>query len=127
MAEIHCGISIFKFFWTSGLRTSRLWDFGPRGFPHLFLPNLLTSEIAIYFFLRAHIVQISPTRLVARRISRKVHVTFDDSIGSHPARFLFQSFRHWKFMHPHISFLPINEITKLQSTFFLIQRSSFFL
>jgi hypothetical protein len=120
MAEIHCGLFVFEFFGTSVLRTLELRNFGPREFPHLFLPNLLTFKIPIYFSHRAHVVKLSPTRAVARGRSRKVHVTFGDIIGSHPALFLFQSFGPQKFVHPHILFLPIAEISKLRSTFCLI-------
>jgi hypothetical protein len=102
-----------------------LLDFRPREFPHLFPPNLPTSEISISFTLRAHIVQLSPITTVARGMLRRVHVTFGDVIGSYHVHFSFRDFGFREFVHQHISLFPVAEITKLRFTFFLIQRSSF--
>jgi hypothetical protein len=125
MNEIHCGLSIWECFRTLGLWTSKIWNFGPREFPDLFLPTLSTSEIPIYFTPRAYIIQLSPTKVVGHGRSKNVHVTYGDVIESHPTCFLFQSFRHREFVHPHISFLPIIEILKIWSTFCLIQQLNF--
>jgi hypothetical protein len=91
----------------------------------LFPPNISTSEILIYFTLRAHLVQLSPTNTVARGRSRKVHVTFSDVIGSHHVHFYFRELGFREFVHPHTSPFSIVEIAKLRFTLRLIQRSIF--
>jgi hypothetical protein len=66
-----------------GLRDFWFQGFGPRGFQTFFPFQHPTSEISIYFTLRAHIAQFSPTTTVAHGTFRRVHVTFNDVIGSH--------------------------------------------
>jgi hypothetical protein len=103
----------------SGLGTLGPRNFRPWEFPHLLHSNIPTSEILIYFKLGAHVVQLSPTKMMAHGRSRKVHVTFSDIIGSYPTRFLFWDFGFQEFVHQHTSFFPTNEILKLRSTHLL--------
>jgi hypothetical protein len=70
-----------------GLRDFWFRGFGPRGFQTCFPFQPPTSEILIYFTLRAHTTQLSPTTMVARGTFRRVHVAFNDVIGSHHSRF----------------------------------------
>jgi hypothetical protein len=70
-------------FGTSDLGSSKLWvsevfqEFSLSPFQ---LPN---SEFSDFFTLRVHILQMSPTQVVAHGMSRKVHVTPGNVILPH--------------------------------------------
>jgi hypothetical protein len=94
-------VSEFRDFGTSELRDffrklSRLLPFQS--------PELQTFSFSI---LRAHIVQSSPTKAMARGMPRKVHVTPGDVIRPHHVYPFTSNFGLQKFVRQHIPLLPI--------------------
>jgi hypothetical protein len=98
--------------------------FGPSGFrypgvhyavtPHLLSFQMPNSEIPIYFTLRAHIAQWSPPTTVARGTFMRVHVAFNDVIGSHLSRFSSRPTGTW-----YISMCPRPFLEKSDGQIFL--------
>jgi hypothetical protein len=123
MVGTHCGPSVIK---VSGLR-----DFRVSGLRTSGVPTLVSSKSSdirnsdLLYPLWAHVTQLFPTTTVACGMLRRVHVTFDDVIGSYHVHFSFREFGFREFVRQHISLFPIAEIAKLRFTFRLIQRSSF--
>jgi hypothetical protein len=91
-SELSFGSAIFgssklSFSGISGLSGLRFSVPVPRGFQTCFPFQPLTFKILIYFTLRAHIAQWSPTTTVARGTFMRVHVAFNDVIRSHHSHF----------------------------------------